>query len=217
MLTQTQKVLLLCNCCSTTLGRSLNHQNRCNGTTGRAKEAEWRQKHCHGGSRVAVVAEWRHRCRQNDRWVDAKEAQWLYKRGRGIAQIDTQCLQQYEIFYEATNGRPLCIHSATTSMRVPPSCLIWATCKRPTSSATFVRLFWTCSKLHGDHGALGEVWTSSVPPWTTKATFLSHLCLQRRPGQFCGWHKGRSPCVKGVLLFYYYFISVYIYIYTEIK
>ena len=43
------------------------------------------------------------------------------------------------IFYGVTNGRPLCIYSATTAMRVPSSCLPWAIWERPTSSATFVR------------------------------------------------------------------------------
>ena len=64
-------------------------------------------------------------------------------------------------FNGATNGRPLCIHSATRAMCVPSSCLLWATCERPTSSATFVRLLCTCSKPHGVHG---DVWTSCVPP-----------------------------------------------------
>ena len=44
------------------------------------------------------------------------------------------------------------------------ACLLWATCEWPTSLATFVRLFWICSKLHGDQGVHGEVWTSFVPP-----------------------------------------------------
>ena len=152
------------NCCSTTPVHSLNDQNCCSGTTGRAKKAEWRQNNCHGGSSVAVVAEWGHSGRHSNRSMDAigrpKEAQWWYKGGRRVAQIDTQCSH----FYWATNGRPLCIHSATTAMCVPSSCLLWATCERPTSSATFVRLFWTCSKLPGDHGVHGDVWTSYVPP-----------------------------------------------------
>ena len=94
MVAQTQKVLFLCNCCSTTLVRSLNNQNCCSGTTGRAKEAEWRQNHCHGGS---TVAEWRHSSRDSDRSMDAigrsREAQWWYKGGKSIAQIDTQCIR----------------------------------------------------------------------------------------------------------------------------
>ena len=70
MVAQTQKVLFLCNCCSTNRVPSLNHQKRCSGTTGRTKEAEWRQNHRHGGSRVAVVAEWRHSGRHSDRSMD---------------------------------------------------------------------------------------------------------------------------------------------------
>ena len=35
----------------------LEPPNWCSGTTGRAKEAEWRQNHCHGGTRAALVAE----------------------------------------------------------------------------------------------------------------------------------------------------------------
>ena len=131
MVAGTQKVLFLCNCCSTTLVPSLNDQSCCSGTTGRTKKAEWRQS-------VAVVAEWRHSGRHSDRSMDAigrpKEAHWWYKEGRRVAQIDTQCSH----FYWATNGWPLFIHSATTAMCVPSSCLLWATCERPTSSATFL-------------------------------------------------------------------------------
>ena len=81
------------------------------------------------------------------------------------------------IFYGAINGRSHSIQSATTAICVPPSYLLWA---------TFVRLFWTCSKLHGDHG---DVWTPCVlvyHPWTTKATVRPPFCLQPRPGQSCG-------------------------------
>ena len=42
---------------------------------------------------------------------------------------------------------PLCIHSATTAMRVPPFCLIWATGEQPTSLLIFVQLSWTHWKL----------------------------------------------------------------------
>ena len=95
---------------------------------------------------------------------------------------------------------PLCIHSATTTMRVPSFCLFWPICGRPTSSATFVRLFWTCSKLHSDHGVHGEVWTSSVPPWNDQgklsASFVPSTVTwpvfgRTREAQSC------SPCVRG--------------------
>ena len=62
--------------------------------------------------------------------------------------------------------RPLVDHCA--SILQPRQCLclclLWATFEQPTSSATFVRLFWTCSKIYGDHGVHGDVWTSCVPP-----------------------------------------------------
>ena len=73
-------------------------------------------------------------------------------------------------FYGATNGRPLCNHSSTTAMRAHSFGLLWAICERPASSATFLRLFWTCSKLHGDHGGHGEVWTSCVPPFNDEGS-----------------------------------------------
>ena len=60
-----------------------------------------RQNYCHGGSRVAVVAEWRHSGRHIDRSMDTigrlKEAQWWYKGGSSITQIDAQCLKQYTL------------------------------------------------------------------------------------------------------------------------
>ena len=91
----TQKVLFLCNCCSTTLVPSLNDQSCCSGSTGRAKKAEWRQNHRHGGSSGSSVVEWRHSGRHSDRSMDVigrpKEAQWWYKEGRRVAQTDTQC------------------------------------------------------------------------------------------------------------------------------
>ena len=106
--------------------------------------------------------------------------------GTRKAGVSLKLINNVRIFYWATNGRPLCIHSATTAMYVPSSCLLWATCERSTSSATFVRLFWTCSKLHGDHGVHVDVWTSYVPPLNDQATVPPPFCLQRRPGQFCG-------------------------------
>ena len=161
MVAGTQKVLFLCNCCSTTLVPSLNDQSCCSGTTGRAKKAEWRQNHCivaqvlpwslNGGTVVAtVIAQW-----------TPLVGQRRHNGGTKKADVSLKLIHNVRIFYWATNGRPLCTHSATTAMCVPSSCLLWVTCEPSTSSATFVRLFWTCSKLHGDHG---DVWTCYVPP-----------------------------------------------------
>ena len=107
-----------------------------------------------GGTVVAtVIAQW-----------TPLVGQWRHNGGTRKAGVSLKFETQCSHFYWVTNGRPLCIHSATTAMCVPSFCLLWATCERPTSSATFVRLFWTCSKLHDDHGVHGDVWTSSVPP-----------------------------------------------------
>ena len=144
MIAQTQKVLFLCNCCSTTLVPSLDDQSCCSGTTGRAREAEWRQNYCQGGSRVAVVAEWRHRGHHSDHSMDAigrpKEAQWLYKEGEKC-RSNWYKVHNSTHFYGATNGRSLYIRSATTAMCMPSPCLHWATCERPTSSATLCDCF----------------------------------------------------------------------------
>ena len=163
MVTGTQKVLFLCNCCSTTLVPSLNDQSCCSGTTGRAKKAEWRQYHCHGGQ----VLLW---SLNGGTVVTTVITQWMplvgqrrHNGGTRKADMSLKLIHNVRIFYWATNGLPLCILSATTAMCVPSSCPLWATCEGPTSSATFVQLFWTCSKLHGDHGVLGDVWTSYMP------------------------------------------------------
>ena len=141
---------------------SLNNQSCWSGTTGRAKKAEWRQNHCHGGSSVAVVAECRHSGRHSDRSMDAigrpKEAQWWYKEGRRVAQIDTQC--SYFLLGDKwpTTVRPFCDHGDV--------------CAFMASMATMASM------------AMSE--RPMCHPWTTKATVRPPFCLQRRPGQFCG-------------------------------
>ena len=195
---QTQKILFLCNCCSTTLVCSLNDRKCCSGRTGHAKEVEWRQNHCHGGSRVAVVAEWRHSGRHSDRSMDAigrpNEAQWWYKGGRNIAQIDTQCLQQYAFFYGATNGDPCAsILRPRRCVCLPP-----ASFERPTSSASFVRLFWTWSKLHGDHCVHGKVWTSSLPPLNDQGNLSASFVPSTETWLVLWSHKGGTKVAAPV-------------------
>ena len=116
-----------------------------------------------------------------------REAQWWYKEGRSVAQIDTQCSKQCAFFYGATNGRPLCIHSATTAMRVPSSCLLlsnlWATDLFGDLCVAVLNMLKTSRRPWRPR------WCLNCPvyhPWTTKATVRPPFCLQRRPGQFCG-------------------------------
>ena len=108
------------------------------------------------------------------------------------------------IFYGATNGRPLCIHSATMAMCVPSSCLLRTTCERPTSSATFVRLFWTCSNFTANMASMVMSERPVYHHWATKATVLPPLCLQRRPVQICGRtmeaERSQPLCKGGICL-----------------
>ena len=184
---QTQKVMSLCNCCSTILVPSLNHPNCCSGKTGRTKEAKWRQNHC--GSRVVVVAEWGHTGCHSGRLKDAisrpKEAQWWCKRGRSSAQIDAQYLQQ--VFYGATDDRPLCIHCATTPMRV---CLRPAFFERPVSDrpprwpfVTVLNMFKTSRRPWHPWRGLNVLRATFERPWQPSGLLYA---FNGDLSQFCG-------------------------------
>lgn len=73
------------------------------------------------------------------------------------ARFATEC-----ICCMATIGRPFNVHSVTKAIRMPLFCHLWTTFESPPCSATFVRLFWTCPYLYGDHGVHGNVWASCV-------------------------------------------------------
>ena len=197
-----QKVLFLCNCCSTTLVPSLNDQSCCSGTTCRTKKAEWRQNHCHGGSSVAVVTEWRHSGRHSDRSMDAigrpKEAQWWYKEGRRVAQIDTQCSHFLLGDQWSTTVHPFCDHGDVCAFILPPLSDRWATDLVGDLCATVFNMLKTSRR----------PWR----PWRCLNVLCATLERPRQP--FClrsafngdmtsfvvARHKGRSPCVKGVLV-----------------
>ena len=202
MVAGTQKVLFLCNCCSTTLVPSLNDQRCCSDTTGRAKKAEWRQNHCHGGSSVAVVAEWWHSGRHSDRSMDAigrpKEAQWWYKEGRRVAQIDTQCSHFLLGDQWPTTVHPFCDHGDECAFILPPLSDLWATDLLGDLCATVLNMLKTSRR----------PWR----PWRCLNVLCATLERPRRPfglpsafnGDLAsfvvaqGRHKGRNPCVKGV-------------------
>ena len=170
-----RNLLFLCNCCSTTPVRSLNHQNCYSGTRSRAKGAEWKQNHCHGGSKVTVVAEWRHSGHHSDRSIDAtgrlKEAQWWYKGGRSIAQIHTQCIQHYAFFTE----RPMADPSAPILRSRRCLCLPLASFERPVSDQPPRRPLCDCFE-HAENFT-GTMSSMARSPW----------CLQLRIGRFCGF------------------------------
>ena len=212
MVAGTQKVLFLCNCCSTTLVPSLNDQSCCSGTTGRAKKAEWRQNHRHGGSSVAVVAEWRHSGRHSDRSMDAigrpKEAQWWYKEGRRVA-------NWYTMFAFLT-GRPMADHCASILRPRRCVCLHPASFERPVSDRPSRRPLCDCFE-HAQNftATMASMAMPERPvyhPWTTKATVLPPFCLQRRPGQFCGRtreaQRSQPLCKGGISHLYYVYSSI---------
>ena len=203
MVAGTQKVLFLCNCCSTTLVPSSNDQSCCSGTTGCAKKTEWRQNHCHGGSSAAVVAEWRHSSHHSDRSMDAigrpKEAQWWYKEGRPVAQIDTQCSHFLLGDQWPTTVHPFWDHGNVCAFILPPLSGLWATDRLGDLCATVLNMLKTSR----------QPWR----PWQCLNVLCATLERPRQPfglpsafngdlARFVvtqGRHKGRSPCVKGVL------------------
>ena len=159
-----------------------------------AKVAEGLPWSPNGGTAVAtVIAQWTLLVGQRRLNGGRRKAEALLKMIHNV--------HNSTYFYGATNGWPLCIHSATTAMCVPSSCLLWATCERPTSLATFVRLFWTCSKLHGDHGVHGDVWTSCVPPLNDQgnrsASFLPSTATWPVLWSHNGGRKVAAPVLRG--------------------
>ena len=127
-------------------------QRRQSGGRTIAKVAEGLPWSPNGGTVVAtVIAQWTLLVGQRRHNGGTRKAEALLKLIHNVQ-------PQYVFF----TGRPMADHCASILPPfVPSSCLLRATCERPTSSATFVWLFWTCSKLHGIHG---DVWISCVPP-----------------------------------------------------
>ena len=123
----------------------------------------------------------RHSHRMEAEWSSQSSFKGRYCRhrgGRNVAHTEGLSFAVERIYYMAIIGWPFCIHSATTAMPLRPLCLIWATIERPTSSATLLRLFWTRSKLDGDHGVHGDCWTSCVPPLNDQG---NHAASFERP------------------------------------
>ena len=79
--------------------------------------------------RVAVVtkrkSQWLPQSLFNANFGRPFEAQRKQKGCRSIAQIEGLSIAAEHIYYVVTFGQPLCIHSAITTMHLPPLCLIW--------------------------------------------------------------------------------------------
>ena len=91
-------------------------------------------------------------------------------------------------------GRPLCIHSATTAICMPRSCLIWATFTQTASLATFVILCFDCFEqaqnfmANMEHMA-GSEWLV-FHLWTTKAATQPPLSPPTATWPVLWLHKG---------------------------
>ena len=141
---------------------------------------------------------------RSDRSMDAtgrpKESHWWYKGGGSIAQIETQCLQQYTFFTGWPMADPCAlILRPRQYVSLPSACLLWAT------------------DLLGDLcTTILDMLKTSLGPWRTWRG-LDVLCATlERPRQpfslLCafngdlasfvvaqGRHKSFNPCVKVVL------------------
>ena len=159
-----------------TLVPSLNDQNCCSGATGRTKEAEWRQNHCQGGSRVAVVAEWRYSGRHCG--------------GTRKAEASLKLIHNVHNSTHFFTGRPMADHCASIlqprrHVSLHPASFEWPVSDRPP-----LRPLCDCFE-HAQNftATMKSMVMSERPvyhPWMTKAIVRSPFCLQRRPGQFCG-------------------------------
>ena len=68
---------------------------------------------------------------------------------------------------------------------------------------TFVPLFWTCSKLHGDHVVHGDVWTFFIPPLNDQCNLWALCVFSGNLASFVvaqGRHTCHRPRVKGALM-----------------
>ena len=77
-------------------------------------------------------------------------------------------------------GRPLAYPCASI-LRVPSSCLLWATDLLGDLCTTVVNMLKTSQTV-----TMARFERPVCHPWTTKAPIRPPLFLQRRPGQFCG-------------------------------
>ena len=150
---------------------SLNHQNGRRGTAGHSKETEWRQNHCHGGSRFAVVAE-------------SRLPEWsLYA-----------CYWSKEAFLRGdhwpTTVHSLCNHGDAHASLLPRLSNLWATKLFGDLCATVLNTPKTPGRLWQ---GLNVLCTTFEQPfdllWTSNDDLAKFMVAQGR-------HSGRGPCIK---------------------
>ena len=191
---QTQKVLFLCNCCGTTLVPSLNHQNCCGGTTGRTKETEWRQKHCHGGSRVAWSS-------NGGTVAVTMIAHWMLLVGKGgtvVGQGRKKHRSNLYTMFTTVNiftGRTMTDPSTSILRPRPCVCLPPASFARPASDRPPLPPVRDCFEHAQKHG---EVWTSCVPPLNVQGNHSASFVPSSATRPVLWSHKGGTKVAAPV-------------------
>ena len=120
-------------------------------------------------------------------------AQRRHKGGRSLAQIDGKICSRTHLLpgdHWSTTVPPFCNHGNDCASLLPPLSHLRATNLLGDLCATFVRLFWTCSKIYGDNGVHGDVWTSCVPPSNDLANHSASFEPPAATWQILWSHKG---------------------------
>ena len=177
---------------------------------GRPKLLQW-----HNSSRKEgrVKAEplplWLKCCR--GRWMEAQCSpqwslngrHWSAKGGTMVVQGRQTCRSNWYTMFAFFTERPMADHCASILRPRRCVCLHPASFERPTSSVTFLRLFGTCSKLHGDHGVHGHVWTSCVPTLNDQGNCSASLLPWTATWPVLWSHKGGTKVAAPVQRGYY--------------
>ena len=118
------------------------------------------QRRQDGGRIIAMVAQLLPWSLNGGIVVATVIVQWMLLVGQKRLNGGTrQAEASLKLIHNVNNSTPMADHCPSSLRPQRCRCLPPMTCERPTPSPTFVRLFWTCSKLHGDHGVHGEVWS----------------------------------------------------------
>ena len=124
----------------------------------------------------------------------------LYKEGRRVAQIDTRCSHFLLGDQWPTTVHPFCDHCDVCAFILPPFSDLWATDLLGDLCATVLNMLKTSRRPWRPWRCLNVLCATLERPWQPfglpsafNGDLASFVVAQGR-------HKGRSPCVKGVLV-----------------
>ena len=109
-----------------------------------------------------------------------KETQWCYMGGRSIAQIDTECLQQYAFLRGdqwSTPMHPFCDHDDASAFLLPPLSDPWATDLLGDLCATVLNMLKTSRRPWRPWRGLHALWATLERPRQTFSNGLSPVLL----------------------------------------